>query len=58
MAPTAVETRITMNSSTAMTPLTNSIYNISSIFFVNDTQAYTAVDIDLSKVTSIDSWCI
>jgi hypothetical protein len=58
MAPTAVETLIIMTSSTAMTPLTYSIYNISSIFFVDDTQAYNAVDIVLSKVTSIDSWCI
>lgn len=58
MAPTAVETLIPMTSLAALTPIINSIYDISSISFVYDSQAYTTVDIVLSKVTSIDSWCI
>jgi hypothetical protein len=34
-----------------------SIYEPSSLTFLNDTQAYTTVDINQSKLTKV-SWCV
>ena len=47
MAPIATSTTITMTSpAMTMTSLPSSIYGPSTVTFVNDTQAYTTVDID------------
>jgi hypothetical protein len=57
MAPIVTSISITMTSPlTAITSLPSSIYESSNVTFVDDTQAYTTVDIDKSKITSI-SWC-
>ena len=58
MAPIASLTPITMEILTTMTSITKSIYGPSSVTFNNDEQAYTTVDIDKSKLTKIDSWCV
>ena len=59
MAPIVPPTTITLTSPTnTMAALPSSIYGPSSVNFVQDTQAYTTVDINLSKLTSISSWCI
>jgi hypothetical protein len=53
----ATSTPTTMISSISITSLPSSIYGPSSVTFVNDTNAYTTVDINMSKITSINSWC-
>ena len=57
MAPTATPTPITMTLLNTMTSISSTIYETSSVTFVNDTHAYTTVDINLSKITNINSWC-
>jgi hypothetical protein len=57
MAPIATGTPITMDILTSMTFLPSSIYGPSTVTFVNDTQAYTTVEIDQSQLTKIDGWC-
>jgi hypothetical protein len=47
MAPITTPTPITMTSpADTITSLPSSIYGASNVLFVNDTQAYTTVDID------------
>ena len=57
MKPITPSTLITMTTLTTMASLPSSIYESSSVTFNNDTQAYTTVDINLSKITEISSWC-
>jgi hypothetical protein len=59
MEPIVTPTQITMTILTTMAPLSSSIYGESTITFVNDTDAYKTVDINLSKISSIShlSWC-
>jgi hypothetical protein len=57
MAPIVTPTPIPMTILlTTMAPV-SPIYGAGSITFADDTAAYTTVDINLSKVTSISSWC-
>ncbi len=52
MAPIVAPTPITMTSPpTFITSISSSIYGSSSVTFVNDTQAYTTVDIIEIKIT-------
>jgi hypothetical protein len=51
MAPIARSSPITMIALNTMTSLLASIYEPSSVAFDNDTDAYTIVDINLSKLT-------
>ena len=46
MAPISASTPITMTILTTMQSISSSIYESSTITFVNDTDAYTTVDID------------
>jgi hypothetical protein len=48
---------LTMNNLTNIVFIPNSLYEPSNIIFVNDTNAYITVNIDLSAVTNITSWC-
>ena len=57
MAPIATATPISMTILTTITSLPSSIYGPSTVTFVNDTQAYTTVEIDQSQLTKIDGWC-
>ena len=47
----------TISSPKTITPIASSIYGTSSVTFIEDTQAYTTVEIDKSKVTTINSVC-
>jgi hypothetical protein len=51
MAPISTTTQITMDILTTITSISSSIYGPSSVTFNNDTQAYTTVEINLSKLT-------
>ena len=57
MTPIATPILITMTILSTMASIPSSIYEPSTVYFVNDTQAYTIVDIDQSKLTKIDGWC-
>ena len=46
MEPIVTSTPITMTTLTTVTSLSSSIYGPSSVSFVNDTLAYTTVDIN------------
>jgi hypothetical protein len=56
MAPIVTPTPITMTTLNSMVSI-SPIYGSSSVTFVNQTDAYTTVDINESKITSISSWC-
>jgi hypothetical protein len=56
MAPISSSTNI-MTILTTITSISSAIFGSSSVTFVNDTQAYTTVNINLSQVTNITSWC-
>jgi hypothetical protein len=56
MAPIVTPTSISMTKLTTIASVLP-IYGAGSITFADDTAAYTTVDINLSKVTSISSWC-
>jgi hypothetical protein len=47
----------TFTTPTTITQISSSIYGSSSLTFIEDTQAYTTVEIDKSKVTTINSGC-
>jgi hypothetical protein len=53
MAPIVASTPIIMTSLTKITSLSTSIYESSLVTFINDTLAYTTVDIYLSKLTKV-----
>jgi hypothetical protein len=57
MEPIVTPSLIPMSILTTMTSLPSSIYGPSTVTFVNDTQAYTTVDIGQSRLTKIDGWC-
>jgi hypothetical protein len=56
MAPVVTPTTINMTILTTMTSLSQSIYESSPVNFINDTEAYTTIDIDQSKLIRL-SWC-
>ena len=57
MAPINPSTPNLMTTLTSITSISSPIFELSSVTFVNDTQAYTTVDINLSQLTNIISWC-
>ncbi len=57
MAPITAPTPITMVIINTITSLSSSIYESSTLTFDNDTFSYTTVNIDLTKLTDINSWC-
>ena len=57
MSTASPDTIIMSAPSTPIIEITLSIYEASTVTFVNDTYAYTTVDINQSKLTKIDSWC-
>jgi hypothetical protein len=57
MAPPVTPVEITMTVLTTITLLTSSIYGSSTVSFVNDILAQTPIDLDLLKLTEINSWC-
>jgi hypothetical protein len=56
MAPAAPGPLITMDVLNTITALPSSIYGPSTVTFVNDTQAYITVDINLTALTKV-GWC-
>lgn len=56
MAPVVTPTAINMTILNTMTSLSQSIYESSPVTFINDTEAYTTIDIDQSKLIRL-SWC-
>jgi hypothetical protein len=59
MAPIATTTIIMSSPATTITeiPLSSLIFVQSFMTFVNDPFAYTTVDLNLSKIRSITTWC-
>jgi hypothetical protein len=58
MEPIVIPTPISMTTMTTMANISSSIYGTSSVTFADDTVACTTVNINLSKITSISSWCM
>ncbi len=57
MATVPPATSKKMDTLTNITSLPSSIYENSTVTFENDTNSYTTVDIDQSKIISINNWC-
>ena len=56
MEPIVTPSPIPMSILTTMAPITLSIYGTSTVTFVEDTQAYTTVNINSSLLTKVN-WC-
>jgi hypothetical protein len=58
-ATIATTTIIMSSPATTITeiPLSSLIFVQSFMTFINDTYAYTTIDLNLSKIVSISSWC-
>jgi hypothetical protein len=57
MAPIVTPNQITLTVVETITSISSSIYEASSVTFNDDILTSTTVDINLSKITNIDSWC-